>query len=147
LAAITLQEQLLQNIKAKLPELKKLLKKINSHWCYEDHIYRFYHYSYKVYGIQDLTIKIVEALKTLDPNPEKFEMNSFFDKIYKEGTGKKFKSIHNKNWTRHTRPMVEAFLHAKYFLEMAIRYGKTMETTSNELPSGWAGLLYFYGLR
>ena len=47
------QVQLLfKNLKKELPRLKKLLKECNSHWGYEDKVYRFYHASFKVYGLQ-----------------------------------------------------------------------------------------------
>lgn len=36
-----MENQLLANIKAKLPELETLLEEISSHWVYEDSIYRF----------------------------------------------------------------------------------------------------------
>lgn len=42
---------------------------------------------------------------------------------------------------------VEAFLHAKSFLEMVVKYGKELETAQNLLPSGWAAVLCFYDLR
>jgi hypothetical protein len=99
----------------------------------------------KVYPIQDLTEQIVLALKSLAPKDTVF--NGYFGEIYMEGTGKKFSSRHNRNWTRHTRPMVECFFHAKYFLEMAVKYGSTLERVPESMPSGWALLLYFYELR
>jgi hypothetical protein len=37
--------------------------------------------------------------------------------------------------------MVEAFFHARFFLEMAVRYAH-LEQPPNPLPSGYAGLLY-----
>lgn len=136
--------KLLRKIKRKLPELKKLFKEINK-YEYEDTIYRFYHYSYKVYYIQDLTIKIIKQLKALTPKETLF--NETYEKIFQEGTGKKFKYNHNDNWLKHTRPLLEAFFHAKYFLEMSIKYGKELDQAPKILPSGWAGLLYFYNLR
>jgi hypothetical protein len=137
--------QLLRNIKRKLPELKKLLKKVNDHWYQEDSIYRFYHSSYKIYTIQDLTEEIITSLKSLAPKDVLF--NDYFEEIYKQGTGKKFSIKHNQNWTHHTRPMVECLFHAKYFLEMVIKYGSKLEKAPVPLPSGWALVLYFYGLR
>lgn len=137
--------QLLRNIKRKLPELKKLLKKVNDHWQQEDYVYRFYHDSFKVYPIQDLTEEIVSVLKSLAPKDIVF--NGHFGEIYQEGTGKKFSSKHNQNWTHHTRPMVECLFHAKYFLEMTIKYGTKLEKVPVPLPSGWALTLYFFGLR
>ena len=138
-------QKLLENIKKNLPELEKLLKEINDHWVYEDKIYRFYHYSFKVYGIQEYTKAMVEILKKLSPD-RKLD-NEIFEEILKEGTEKRWKEEHNTRWTRETRPMIEAFLHAKFFLEMAIKYGKELNETPRLLPSGWAALLYLYGLR
>lgn len=43
--------------------------------------------------------------------------------------------------------MCEAFFHAKYFLEMAVKYGKELDKIPDEeRPSGWAGLLCFFNL-
>ena len=41
-----MENELLANIKAKLPELEELLQEMGSHWGYEDPIYRFYHHSF-----------------------------------------------------------------------------------------------------
>jgi hypothetical protein len=141
-----LNEELLANIKKKLPALKKLLKKSMDHWVYEDYIYRFYHHSFKVFWIQGHTVEIVKILKELAPEGVT-EFDSYFEEIFKQGTGKQFKSKYNKAWTKHTRPILEAFFHAKYMLEMAIKYGKELETAPTYLPSGWAGLLTLYNLR
>jgi hypothetical protein len=140
-----LSEELLANIKKNLPELEKLLKEVEGHWAMEDLIYRQYHYSFKVYYIQDYTIKIVEALKKLAPKGVA-EFNSMFDKIYKEGTGKTFKMEHNDDWLKYTRPMIEAFFHAQYFLQMAVKYSK-LDKAPECLPSGWALLLCYFNLR
>lgn len=134
-----------QNIKDNLPELEKLLEKINCSSYYEDVVYRFYHYSYKVYWAQDLTLDIMDMLNKLAP--EGTELNPFLKKMLEEGTGKKFKDSHNKNWMKHTRPMIEAFFHAKYFLEMAVKYGKKYDKVPEVLDSGLAGLLYLFNLR
>ena len=40
--------QLLAAIKARLPELERLLEEVSSHWGYEDPVYRFYYQSFKV---------------------------------------------------------------------------------------------------
>jgi hypothetical protein len=46
-----------------------------------------------------------------------------------------------------TRPILEAFFHARYFLEMVCRYGRELAEPPSPLPSGWAAVLYLYGLR
>jgi hypothetical protein len=138
--------ELLANIKSGLPALETLLQEMNSHWFYEDPIYRFYHQSFKVYYLQDETQRIVDALKSIAP--EGTTLCKEFEEIYLEGaSGKKFEMEHNRNWTAHTRVFLEAFFHAKFFLEMAVKYGKEFENAPTTLPSGWAALLSLYNLR
>lgn len=74
-------------------------------------------------------------------------MNPWFEGIVSESTGLAFDLSHNEAWLRHTRPIVEAFLHAKYFLEMMVKYSRELETATNLLPSGWATILTLYRLR
>jgi hypothetical protein len=42
--------------------------------------------------------------------------------------------------------VVEAFFHARYFLEMAVRYAH-LDSPPSLLPSGYAALLCLYQLR
>ncbi len=135
---------LLRKLKDSLPALEKLLDECSSHWGYEDPVYRFYHGSFKVYGLQSGTTAIVAALQALAPERK---LNDWFMQIVKDGTGKKFEGDHNRRWLEVTRPMVEAFFHARYFLEMGVRYGKQLKVPPLLLPSGWAAFLYLYGLR
>jgi hypothetical protein len=46
-------------------------------------------------------------------------LNEQFLRIVAEGTGKIFKPEDNRSWETVTRPILEAFFHAHYFLEMA----------------------------
>ena len=135
--------KLLASIKRALPRLRELLDKTNEEWCYEDGIYRFYHQSFKVYGLQDHTTTIVNALAALAEGP----LNEDFMAVVNEGTGKKFEESHNGAWSRHTRPIVEAFFHAHFFLTMVVKYGSELEEAPSLLPSGWASVLYLYGQR
>jgi hypothetical protein len=135
---------LLASIKSAMPELQRLLDACNDHWGGEDAVYRFYHQSFKVYGLQLLTEQIVETLRALAPDRE---LNAWFTHIVSEGTCKQFEPSQNARWLEVTRPIVEAFFHARYFLEMACRYGRELEAPPNALPSGWASILYLYRLR
>lgn len=138
--------ELLANVRARWSELAELLEDVNSHWVYEDRIYRFYHQSFKVYDIQDHTKRIVEALRSVAPRGA--SVNPWFEEIYQAGaSGKQFEDAHNQEWTTHTRVFLEAFFHAKFFLEMAVKYGKELQEAPATLPSGWAALLYFYNIR
>jgi len=54
----------------------------------------------------------------------------------------------NDNWLEATRPVVEAFFHAQYFLKMALKYSDMPESSLDQpMESGWAALLYLYNLR
>jgi hypothetical protein len=54
---------------------------------------------------------------------------------------------HNQRSLVETRPILEAFFHARYFLEMAVKYGGRLSVAPRVMPSGWAALLSLYGLR
>jgi len=149
-------EVLLKNIKDNLSKLEELEK--STKWYEEDCVYRFYHHSFKVYSLQEKTVEIVTLLRSLAPEGivdyiretvkiEVSQFNDFFEIIFKEGTSKEFNLEHNKEWMKHTRPIVEAFFHANFFLKTAIKYGKSFEKAPELLPSDWAALLYFYNLR
>ncbi len=137
-------QQLFANLRASLPELEKLLRDCESHGGYDDAIYRFYHHSFKVYSLQEMTSATVAALQSLAPERT---LNESFMAIVRDGTGKTFEREHNRRWLEVTRPIVEAFFHARYFLEMAARYGKQLKHPPRQLPSGWAAFLYLYNLR
>lgn len=135
---------LLRRIQDNLAALNELRAEASSHWGYEDPIYRFYHQSFKVYGLQGSTERIVAALRDLAPDRP---MDLWFLEIVAAGTGKHFTPEANKNWPAEVRPIVEAFFHARYFLEMVCKYGRELESAPSLLPSGWAAVLCLYGLR
>lgn len=135
---------LLSGLKRDLPALERLLADCRGHWGEEDAVYRFYHQSFKVYSLQELTSSIVQALRAVAPERG---LNAWFRQIVAEGTGKTFAYDHNQAWLATTRPILEAYFHAKYFLEMCVRYGKELDAPPSMLPSGWASVLYLYGLR
>ncbi len=135
---------LFANLKAALPELEKLLARCSGEWGYDDPLYRLYHQSYKVYWLQDATREIVAALQALAPDRE---LDEWFTQIVRDGTGRTFQLGDNQRWLACTRPIVEAFFHARYFLEMAVRQGQQLDAPPLVLPSGWAALLCLYELR
>ena len=140
----TLEAELLTQLKARLPDLEALLEESDSHWHGEDAFYRFYHQSFKVYYLQRDTEAIVAALRDLMPGRE---LNEDFLRIVGEGTGKKFEMEHNQRWHEETRPILEAFFHARMMLHLAVEYGKRLDSPPSALPSGWAAVLYLSRLR
>jgi hypothetical protein len=152
--------ELFENIKAKAGELEKLLAELNDHWSYEDRIYRFYHQSFKVYFLQGPIKKMVEVFTELAPKKNRPKsvfkkeevplLNEWFMKIIAEGTAKEFDLSDNKRWLEATRPIVEAFFHAHFFLEMIVKYLKEFKDEKAPpawLPSGWAAILYLFNMR
>jgi hypothetical protein len=115
-------------------------------FAYEDGTYRFYHQSYKVYDLQNLTTLMVELFQRIAQEIGR-ELNPWFLEIITEGTGLTFKHEHNNNWLSHTQTIVGSFLHAKYFMEMMINHGLTMETVLPPFKSGWAAILILYNQR
>src|SRR3954451_23376017 len=142
-AAPSPEEAFLQSLRRDREDLERLLARCGDRWIYEDSIYRFYHQSFKVYGLQGTTQAIVQRLQALAPDRP---LNPWFSQIVEAGTGKTFQSEDNARWTEVTRPILEAFFHARFFLEMAVRYADLQEPP-RMLPSGYAALLYLFGLR
>lgn len=138
-----LERLFLQRLRERKAELTSMLQEMSGHWTYEDHFYRYYHASFKVYRTQDTTGKAVRLLHDLLPERK---LNLAFERIIREGTGKEFELEHNQDWDRHTRPMLEAFTHARFMVEMAVRYADLPEPP-HPLPNGWAALLYLFDLR
>lgn len=138
------EAKLLAAIADALPRLDELLGRVEGAWDYEDSIYRFYHQSFKVYGLQGEINEIVEALRGLAPH---LPLNPWFMQIVGEGTAEPFSPEVNRRWLQATRPIVEAFFHARFFLQMVRKYGKKLKEPPKVLPSGWADVLYLYGLR
>lgn len=138
------EARLLAAIKERMPEIRQLWKEFKSHWGYEDRVYRFYHQSFKVFTVQDYTLKIVELLQGLAPH---LPLNPWFLEIVAQGTGKQFDMSMNERWTEVTRPMLEAFFHARYFLEMVRKYGRLLSEPQKYLPSGWAAVMELYQIR
>lgn len=138
-----LERNLLSAIKNRRDNLVQLFDKVSGHWSYEDPVYRFYHQSFKVFALQETIREIVAELQELLPGRG---LNPWFCKIVEAGTGHQFDMSCNDDWLRHTRPILEAFFHARFMLEMTVRYAD-LEEPPQMLPSGWAALLYLYDLR
>ena len=134
---------LLRNLRERKAELKAQLKACSDHWGYEDPVYRFYHQSFKVYGMQERT----RSLDGSWPSSVRWACRSTRGSPRSSsGTGRSFEPEDNRRWVEVTRPIVEAFFHARFFVEMAVRYAR-LDKPPSLLPSGYAALLCLYGLR
>lgn len=140
---LALADDLLKNIKENLDRIES---------CYQmfcrnepDDVYRFYHQSFKVFGMTN-QVKYAKSLFE-DMAPESASLNVWFTEIVDEAISKEFKDDTNPNWLKETRPILEGFWHCKYFLEQMISAAKEVESAPEVLPSGWAAVLYLYNLR
>jgi len=137
-------EPLPQSLKADLPALETLLKEADSHWGFEDPFDRLHRQSWKVLGLQSLTLRIVETLRKHDQGRG---LNDWFVAIVAMGTGKHLSPDMNRDWLNEARPILEAFFHAETFLSLAVRYANALDHAPRLLPSGWAAVLYLYNVR
>lgn len=135
---------LLRRIKARHKELSNLYAQVSGESVYEEALHRFYHQSFKVYRVQDVTLRIVEALRSL--GPEGFQFHPFFLEIVNAGQRKRFTLDCNARWVAEAAPIVTAFLHARAFLEFAVTYGHTLDEAPQPMPYGWAALTELYQL-
>jgi len=147
---LRLERVLLDNMHAQATQLRALLDEVNAEdsKIYQERcFYRFYHYSAKVFDLQGLTTAIVDALAAIAPEGVPF--CELFQTILRNGIGRKPNAKTNEHWGAQTAPIVQAFLHARYFLEMAVKYEPTVKTDdpTQGLPSGWAALLELFGIR
>ena len=79
--------------------------------------------------------------------PESLPLNSWYLEITNSALSKGFDDETNSKWFEEILPVLQAFWHAKYFLEQMIQAADELETAPQILPSGWAAVLYLYNLR
>lgn len=137
-------QNLLTNIVVALPDLDALAGSCEGDD--EDGPYRFYHQSFKVYRLQARVVAIVAALRPLSPDPSR-PLDAFFEQIVSEGTGRRFEEDGNAAWMTHARHILEAYFHARWFLDLAIAFGHEYPYAPNHMDSGWAALLSLYSVR
>jgi hypothetical protein len=137
-----LETTLRENLRTNAGGLRELFESVSSEFGYEDPVYRFYHQSFKVFSLQSTTTRIVQTLQALLPGRP---LHPWFQAVVADGTGKTFDPKSNAHWLAETRPIVEAFFHARYFLDMACRYSHAPE--EELMASGWVAVLSLYDLR
>jgi hypothetical protein len=135
---------LLEAIKARLTHIDELCDAFDR--AEEDGVYRYYHQSFKVYGLQSL---IGGAMSLFDEvAPAGTKLNPWLQAIAAGATARRFDLVRsNRNWQAETRPILEGFWHCCYFIRMLARYGHELDAAPDVLPYGWAAVLCLYDLR
>lgn len=145
---IARHKRFFQSIISHLEEAKALKVEFENDWETSNHFYRFYHQSYKAYRAQGVTKKCVKFFEKIAG--EEFKLDKWFLQIVDEGTGQIFELSHNQNWLKHVRPQIEAMLHAKFFLDLIVKYGEELKDEEEPpliLNNGWAAILYLFNER
>lgn len=142
--ALEEHQRLLERLRDHSPTLTALLEEAGDESeDGEDLIYRFWHQSLKVYGLQQLTLRIHAALRSVSGKP----LESMYERLVKEGTGRTFTLSDNDAWLEATGPIVTAYLHSVHLLKLAARYSRQDDPIPPLLPSGWATLAHLYRIR
>jgi hypothetical protein len=130
-------------IKARLPELVEIAATLEE--AEEDGVYRLYHGSYKFFYLQDPVKVAFEVIKEIggESDPPHFE----YARIVAAGTTHQMSAPTNQNWEAETKPILEAFWHTKYFINMMVKYAKELETVEMPMQPGMAAVLYLFELR
>lgn len=142
-----LDERLLENAKARIGDVERLAAAFER--AEEDGVYRYYHQSFKVFGLQSLVRAALALLSELTPAEE--PLYHRFTAICREALAHEWRwnemQAVNANWQERARPVLEAFWHCGYFLRQLARYGRELEAAPEMLPDGWAAVLELYGQR
>ncbi len=135
---------LLQNIKDHRSEIEAQFDRFKK--AEPDLIYRFYHQSFKAFGMVDM---IRDANKLFsDLAPESTFLNNWYVQITRTALTKRFEgSYTNQHWMETMLPVTQAFWQDKYFLEQMLIAADELDEAPQILPSGWAAVLYLYDLR
>jgi hypothetical protein len=141
-----LETALLGSLRRHAPRLRQLLDHVSSPKLYARLIYKFYSGSVKAYYLQESTGQIVAELSAIAP--EATPLNPMFVAIVNAGTGHEFHAEVNEHWLERTAPIATAFLHAKFFLEMAVVCAaSTADPRSSSGPaSAWQAICSLYGV-
>ena len=134
---------LAENLHARRAELEALLTKINRR--YEDLVYRFYHGSFKAFGMQDETAQMAAALRSVAPERRAFCW--MFAELLAAGTGRNFTVETNGRWMEEVGPIVAAYLHARFLLEMATKVAADPNPDCGTIGYPWATILSLFDLR
>ena len=133
-------QRLLAIVKEYLPRLETLLDDMNH--LQEILIYRCYQGSFKVYDFQEKTLEVVSLFREIG-EIEGLTLHEYFEEVVSAGTGQKNL---NQEWTVGQRPILEAFIHVRLFLEIMVKYAKNTEPMPSYISYGWLGVHELYGL-
>jgi hypothetical protein len=136
--------ELLTRVRRRLPDIDTLLAAFVA--AEDEGVYRYYHQSFKVYSLQGAVKSARRLFDELAPRGT--HLNAWFRAICDDACEHKFDlASSNTSWRAETRPILEGFWHCFFFVRQLARYGRELDEPPQSLPSGWAAVLYLYGIR
>jgi hypothetical protein len=133
-------QHLLAIVKEHLPRLEILLEEMN--FLQETLIYRCDQGSFKAYDFQEKTLEVVSFFREIG-EIEGLTLHEYFEEVVSDGIAQKNL---NHEWTVGQRPILEAFMHVRLFLEIMVKYAKNTEPMPSFISYGWLGVMELYGL-
>ena len=139
-----LSEVLLLNLKENLPAIESLAQSFAADEA--DAVYRWYHWSFKIFGRQTAIRRAVELFETV--SPEGRPLNGWFMQLVNDASRQTFdNSRTNQNWFEETLPILTAWMHCHVFLKNMARSARELESSRQVLPDHWALTLYVFDCR
>lgn len=135
---------LLERFRAGLPGLRWALEGYATVHEPEESMDRFYRRSRKFYRLQDSTLRMLKMLQSVLPHQP---LNDSFMQILREGSWKVWQKEQDDRWMEETRPILEAFFHARWFTAVCAKYAELLPHAPRTMPGGWGGVLSLYNLR
>lgn len=115
------EAKLLAALRSRCEQLEEIQRRIEPNkGALEDCVYRFWHQSFKVeYArviTRDITLVLAEA--ALETGTE---LNPWYQEIVDAQALFRFDYSMNEDWPKHTRPVIDAFLHTTWLLGAILR--------------------------
>ncbi len=97
--------------------------------------------------MQDAISKFMTLARKIHPKRKK-EFHSMFNEIILDAQSQgSFQLKYNDDFGEHAKPIVEAYCHCKYFMDMFLESLKMENEPESFITSGWAAILELYQLR
>ena len=139
-----LQRELLHNIQSHLDDLKQLHASLSEFWDFDSYKFRLPRQEQNIRWAQQQIRKIAHLLRYISPGERAF--HPFFQSLIEEGINSRLDCQGNREKFANERQVLKSFFQMTYFLEIAIKYGQTLEELPEKPPFGWSALLSLYRL-
>ncbi|TSI05278.1 hypothetical protein [Lysinibacillus sp. BW-2-10] len=139
---VEFERHLLKFLQAHQEELQSLYKQSSDVWIGKEAVYRLYHQSFKVYNIQKWSQDVLELLEQVSKEP----FHPILREMIRNGTNQTFETTYNSMWYTKAKPIVDLFLHLRFYVEVALDEIQKTDKERFGSPS-WYLLLYLWNMQ